>query len=286
LRGSFEIDAPVELDSFHARATEALTPLGWVAQSEPHIRESDCTYHQEWWRQRGAWLWWTYDSIYLFLDCRRGLIDVRVNLRDRAKTLEQKLDEYYSLRNAVFPEILGVSAAELDYRTTEHPAQSVPVESLAAFDREPLDDAQKRRLALWEAGEWPSTREQGWESLRESLMEQRVWYGLPALIGTVVLLLVWRFVVRGRSYSVTAKRTLFVLLGTLAWAPAPMPMLPVTTVGAALFWPAPLFLIFLFPMWIVTGAIWVPGAAALVLWLISRILIRSGPTRSDGSTSG
>ncbi len=281
-QGSFEIHAPVDPRSFHADASVALAALGWEPQSDPRFgaNEESCVVYKDWWRQRGRWFWWNYDAIYLVVTCNPDWVSIGVTLSDRTKTFEEKLDEYYELRNTVFPEILGLPVEALDIRTTRHPARYVPVESLAAFDREPLDDAQKRRLVQWEAGELPSTRQARRAKFIDTLREQGPWYGLPALIGTVVLVLVWRFVVLRRTFSVTAKRAVFVVLGTLAWAPAPMPMLPVTTVGATLFWPVPLFLIFLFPMWIVTGTIWVPSVVALVLWLISRRLIRGEPRQT------
>ncbi len=281
-QASFEIHAPADPHSFHAEASVVLAALGWEPQGDPRFgaNEESCVMYKDWWRQRGHLFWWNYDGIYLVITCNPDWVSVGVTLSDRTKPFEEKLDEYYELRNTVFPEILGLPVDALDIRTTRHPARYVPVESLAAFDREPLDDAQKRRLAQWEAGELPSTQQARRARFVKALREQGPWYGVPALIGTVVLVLVWRFVVLRRRFSVTAKRALFVGLGTLAWAPAPMPMLPVTTVGATLFWPVPFFLVFLIPLWIVTGTFLIPAAVAIVLWIMSLWLFRRQSQRT------
>jgi len=284
--GSFEIDQPTDPEFVQARATAMIMSLGWdERRNQIYVSDGRSLLVQDWWRPRGAWFWRDYDSLTIQVDSRSGLVTVYVYLRDRdwrnrdikhrAETFERMLDEYYNLRDQVVPEILDRASEELPVRTLFHPATMIPVEHLAQFDREPLDEVLQRRLAQWEAGEIPSTRERHRAERREFLRNFSLWYGLPALVGTLVLLLIWRFLVPHSELGVRGKRVLFVTLGFMVYAPVMIPMMGYTTYAASLIYPGPIVFFELIFVSIWTGAIvLLQLPTLLVLWLLSRWLIR------------
>lgn len=155
-----------------------------------------------------------------------------------------------------------------------HPATRLPVEHLAHFDRELLDEMLQRRLAQWEAGEFPSTRERHQAERRVFLSNLSQWYGLPALIGTLALLLIWQFIVPHFELGVRGKRALFVTLGFMVYAPVMLPMMGYTTYAASLIYPGPIVFFELIFVAIWTGVIvLLQLPTLLVLWLLSRWLI-------------
>ncbi|MCC5868718.1 MAG: hypothetical protein JJU27_09405 [Gammaproteobacteria bacterium] len=285
--GTFEIDEPIDLELLQKSTTAAVIASDWdVRRDEIHIREGrPPMLYQEWWRLRGAWFWKEYDALLVVAGAESNVITVHVNLRNhrlkhlvprhRQAALEQMLDEYYALRDEVFPDILGRPATELDIRTLRHPAMGVPVEQLARFDREPLNDLLERRLAQWEAGALPGTPERQREKRWELLKELGLWYGLPVLIGTLVLLLIWRFIVPHWDFGVSGRRALFVTLGFLIYAPVAVPFMGITTYAGSLIYPGPVVFFELILVSIITGVIVVLQLPALVvLWLVSRWLIK------------
>lgn len=286
--GQFEIEESVDdMDSFQSSAVAALSALGWELRRNDLLVDNERhRLFQDWHRMRGSWFWSEYDSLNFWADNEVGVITVTVsfpqisNLRNispsyREQTLERMLDDYYLIRDEVFPAILGRSPSQLLIRTRGHPARALPVELLADFDREPLDAASERRLAQWNAGLIAGTREYQRSELREFLSQLSLWYGLPALLGTIVLALVWRYFVPHWELGIRGKRALFVALGFLIYAPVMLPMMGVTTYAASFVFPGPVAFFELIIVSILTGMITLQLLVIVLLWLVSRWLIKS-----------
>lgn len=264
LTGVFELKLSTTSDAVQERAADALTALGYMPTRERYFFMDDgCSFSEPW--RRDAGLRRYGDEVTIIVRCPDATVEVSVH----TVQTDAGWAHYYDLRDRIFPTIAGDTQGAADARTVRHPAGTLPVEELVEFDREPLSDSLEQRVAQWRAGEYPGQRERQRARRLDGFREFALWYGLPALVGTAAFALLWRYVVQRRGYSVPGRRVLFVLLGSLAWAPAPLPMLPFTTVGATLLWPVPGFILLLFPAWIVTGAILIPAAAAFLLWLVS-----------------
>ncbi len=264
LTGVFQLDLASTSVSLSESIAHSLSELGYTPTREPFFfRDDGCSFSEPWKREGG--LRHYGDEITVIVSCPEGTVEVMV----QTVQTEAGWDHYYDLRDSVFPAILGDADEAPEIRTIRHPAATLPIEAIAAFDREPLTASLEQRVAEWQVGQHPGRAERQRARRLAALRDFAFWYGLPALAGTAIFALLWRYLVQRRSYSARGRRALFVLFGCLAWAPAPLPMLPFTTVGATLIFPAPGAILLLLPFWLFTGAVVVPAAATLLLWLVS-----------------
>lgn len=264
LTGVFQLDLASTSVPLSESIAYSLSELGYTPTREPFFfRDDGCSFSEPWKREAG--LRHYGDEITIVVSCPEGTVEVMV----QTVQTEAGWDHYYDLRDRVFPAILGHADEAPEIRTIRHPAATLPIEAIAAFDREPLTASLEQRVAEWQAGQYPGRTERQRARRLAALRDFAFWYGLPALAGTAIFALLWRYVVQRRSYSARGRRALFVLFGCLAWAPAPLPMLPFTTVGATLIFPGPGAILLLLPFWLFTGAVVVPAAATFLLWLVS-----------------
>lgn len=274
LTGVFQLDLASTSVSLSESIAHSLSELGYTPTREPYFfRDDGCSFSEPWKREAG--LRHYGDEITIVVSCPEGTVEVMV----QTVRTEDGWDHYYDLRDRVFPEIIGHADKAPEIRTIRHPAATLPIEAIAAFDREPLTASLEQRVAEWQAGQYPGRAERQRARRLAALRDFAFWYGLPALAGTAIFALLWRYVVQRRTYSARHRRALFVLLGCLAWAPAPLPMLPFTTVGATLIFPGPGAILLLLPFWLFTGAVVVPAATTFLLWVVSLRFVGGNQSR-------